>query len=93
MSLSNFIAIPLTAATGALIIATGWLGLYHFFPSIPLLIYHLLANHPWLTGVWLALAVIGIDSSSVALRDALSYGNVGQKARAHFDLSGVEDEM
>lgn len=88
MPLSPFISVPLTLSIGGAVGVGGWVALYHYYPAVPVVIFDLLTLYPWLTGVWLLLAVVGLDAALVAARDALSYGNVGQKARAHFHLSG-----
>lgn len=88
MSLSPLISIPATLAVGGILAAAGWVSLHYYYPAIPLVIYDLLTLYPWLTGVWLLLAVVGLDAALVAARDAISYGNVGAKAQAHFHLSG-----
>lgn len=69
-------------AGGGLLSAGFWLGLAHYAPDIPLLVYRLLATYPWLTGTWLGLAIVGIDAAAVSARDTVRFGNVGQKASA-----------
>lgn len=80
----------ITLALGGLLIATGWIALYHWQPTIPALIFHLLSQHPWLTGIWLGLSVIGLDYALVSIRNAIGYRNVGAKARAHWRLGGEQ---
>lgn len=88
MALSPLVSIPLTLTAGAIVAASSWVALHHYYPSIPLVIYDLLTRHPWLTGVWIFLSIVGLDASLTSARDAVTYGNVGQKARAHWHLSG-----
>lgn len=80
---------PLVASTSHAALAcagiiAGWLWLWHAAPAAPEIVYALLAHHPWLTGTWLALGIIGADYSLVALRDTVSYRAVGAKASAHW---------
>lgn len=71
------------AAAGAAVTA-GWLALWHYAPAAPQVIYSMLTKHPWLTGVWLMLAIVGVDYALVAARDTVSYRGVGSKAAAHW---------
>lgn len=89
--MSPFVSVPLTLAAGGVAAIASWVSLHHYYPSIPLVIHDLLTVHPWLTGVWLGLSVIGLDAAMVAARDAIGYKNVGQKARAHWNLTGGRD--
>ncbi|HJW24578.1 MAG TPA: hypothetical protein VJ576_06740 [Rhodocyclaceae bacterium] len=77
----------LPPALAGLAITTALVTTHYQAPTIPATLYNLLASHPWLTGTWLALSIIGIDYLVTATRDNLAYRNVGAKSRAHLDLS------
>lgn len=85
--MSPLIEILLTLVSGGLAIAAASVGAWHWQPALVELISFLLSEHPYLTGCWLALAVIGIDFGMVAARDTVGYRGVGSKSRAHWHLT------
>lgn len=64
-------------------ILAGWLTAWHYYPALVEFAYALLEQHHVLVGSWGLLVVVGIDYALVAMRDAVSFSNVGAKARAH----------
>lgn len=86
--MNSILALFFPPALSSALCVAGWVSVYHWQPAIPKLVYNLLTLHPWLTGVWLALAVVGIDFGLVATRNAVGFRNVGSKARAQWNLGG-----
>jgi len=73
----------ITLIAGAAVVSAAILALHDVAPGLLGTFYNLMTVHPYITAIWGLLAIVGIDRDLVALRDGLSYSNVGAKAAAH----------
>jgi hypothetical protein len=86
--MEKILSILLPPALAAVLIFGGLIFGWYRAPGLVERVHYLLAYWPRMTGVWLALGVVGVDFMLVSLRDAVGYRNVGAKSAAHYNLRG-----